>query len=59
MNQYDDLLVDALLDRGFSVDEAVRLIHLQNRLDREQRERDEQLRFSRWINRLFGSAEQA
>jgi len=27
--QYSDLLVDALLDEGFSVDEALRLIQLQ------------------------------
>jgi hypothetical protein len=31
MSQYEDLLIDALLDDGFTLDEAVQLIKLQER----------------------------
>jgi hypothetical protein len=42
MRQYDDLLIDALLDRGFTTEEAQRLIALQDRVERErQRQRSE------------------
>jgi len=37
MNQYEDLLVDALLDYGFTLDEALHLIALQDRIERERR----------------------
>jgi hypothetical protein len=37
MRQYDDLLIDALLDRGFTTEEAQRLIVLQDRVERERR----------------------
>ena len=36
MRQYDDLLIDALLDRGFTTEEAQRLIALQDRVERER-----------------------
>ena len=36
MRQYEDLLIDALLDSGFTVEEAVRLITLQERVDHER-----------------------
>ena len=36
MSQYEDLLIDALLDSGFSLEEAMRLIELQNRIERER-----------------------
>ena len=52
VNQYEDLLVDALLDRGFSVDEALRLIELQNRLERDVREAEERRRFMEWLGRI-------
>ncbi|MGO8946839.1 MAG: hypothetical protein ACLQUY_04055 [Ktedonobacterales bacterium] len=52
MYQYEDLLVDALLDRGFTVDEAMRLIELQNRFERERREEDEQQRFAEWMSEI-------
>jgi hypothetical protein len=52
MNQYEDLLVDALLDRGFSVDEALRLIELQNRLERDRLDAEEIRRFTEWIDRI-------
>ena len=53
MNQYEDLLVDALLDRGFSVDEAERLIELQARIERDRREEEERARFARWMTRII------
>jgi len=49
MHQYEDLLVDALLDRGFAVDEAMRLIELQNRVERERRELEEHQRIAQWL----------
>ncbi|HEY7835409.1 MAG TPA: hypothetical protein VIG30_17670 [Ktedonobacterales bacterium] len=36
MRQYEDLLIDVLLDSGFTVEEAVRLIALQERAERER-----------------------
>jgi hypothetical protein len=33
---YEDLLIDALLDRGFTLQEAERLIALQERVARER-----------------------
>ncbi len=35
-SQYEDLLIDALLDDGFTLDEALRLIELQARWQRER-----------------------
>jgi hypothetical protein len=52
MNQYEDLLVDALLDRGFSVDEALCLIELQNRLERDRLDAEELQRFTEWLDRI-------
>jgi hypothetical protein len=52
MQQYEDLLVDALLDRGFSVDEALRLIELQNRLEKDRLAAEERQRFMEWIARI-------
>jgi hypothetical protein len=48
--QYTDLLIDALLDEGFTVDEAQRLIQLQE--DYEVRRATEETnyhRFVRWL----------
>ncbi len=39
MSQYEDLLIDALLDYGFTLDEAVRLIELQARNDSQHQKR--------------------
>ncbi len=36
MRQYEDLLIDALLDHGFTVEEAERLVALQARVERER-----------------------
>ncbi|MGH2487938.1 MAG: hypothetical protein ACRDHE_18205 [Ktedonobacterales bacterium] len=52
MSQYEDLLIDALLDRGFTVDEAVRLIALQNRVERDRREEEERRQFAQWMARI-------
>jgi hypothetical protein len=52
MNQFEDLLIDALLDRGFTVDEAVRLIALQERVERERQEEEARRRFAQWMARI-------
>jgi DNA-binding transcriptional MerR regulator len=52
-NQYEDLLIDALLDRGFSVEEAERLVELQERVERERRDEEERRDFARWMARLM------
>lgn len=36
MRQYEDLLIDVLLDHGFSIEEAVRLVALQEHAERER-----------------------
>ncbi len=47
--QYHDLLIDALLDKGFTVEEAEHLISLRERLELQQA-REETLRnFIRWL----------
>ena len=47
--QYRDLLIDALLDQGITVDEAEQLISLRERLEL-QRAQEESLRiFARWL----------
>ena len=50
MNQYEDLLVDALLDRGFNVDEALRLIELQDHFEKERRETEKHGSDAPWIS---------
>lgn len=57
VNQYEDLLIDALLDRGFSVEEAVRLIALQERVERERREEEARRRFAQWMARIASGGE--
>ncbi|HEU0002287.1 MAG TPA: hypothetical protein VFQ36_15395 [Ktedonobacteraceae bacterium] len=50
MQQYMDLLIDALLDEGFTVEEASKLIEL--RADYEERKATEETnyhRFARWL----------
>lgn len=37
MSQFEDLLIDALLDDGFTLDEALRLIALQERWYKDHR----------------------
>jgi hypothetical protein len=48
--QYTDLLIDALLDEGFSVEEALRLIQLQVKYEeRLATEETNYHRFVRWL----------
>jgi hypothetical protein len=48
--QYVDLLIDALLDEGFTVEEARRLIHLQEQYEERQvMEETNHHRFIRWL----------
>jgi len=53
MRQYEDLLIDALLDYGFTVEEAQRLIALQVRIERDRRSEWER-QMARW---LYGTNE--
>ncbi len=48
--QYTDLLIDALLDEGFSAEEALRLIQLQEKYEeRQATEETNYHRFARWL----------
>jgi len=50
LQQYIDLLIDALLDEGFTVDEANRLIQLREAYEeRQAREETNYHRFVRWL----------
>lgn len=56
MRQYEDLLIDALLDSGFSLDEALRLIELQNRVEHEREQPAEERVMRAWFESLGGKA---
>ena len=50
MQQYIDLLIDALLDEGFTVEEANRLIQLREKYEeRQATEETNYHRFIRWL----------
>ncbi len=50
MNQYyQDLLIDALLDYGFTLDEALRLLELHERVERERREEETRHELRIWL----------
>lgn len=50
MQQYIDLLIDALLDEGFTVEEANRLIQLREEYEeRQAMEETNYHRFVRWL----------
>ena len=50
MNQhYQDLLIDVLLDYGFTLDEALRLIELHERVERERREEAARAQRESWL----------
>jgi hypothetical protein len=50
MQQYIDLLIDALLDEGFTVDEASKLIQLREQNEvRNARQETNYHRFVRWL----------
>lgn len=46
---YLDLLIDALLDQGFTLGEAERLIALQERVEREINDETQRRAFVRWL----------
>jgi len=46
---YQDLLIDALLDKGFSVDEAEQLIALRERIECQQAQEEALRNFARWL----------
>ncbi len=47
--QYRDLLIDALLDKGFTVDEAEQLVSLRERIECQQAQEDSLRNFARWL----------
>lgn len=47
--QYRDLLIDALLDQGFTVDEAERLVSLRERIECQQAQEDSLHNFTHWL----------
>ncbi len=50
MQQYIDLLIDALLDEGFTVDEASRLIQLREAYEEQRATQETNYhRFIRWL----------
>ncbi len=49
MMQYRDLLIDALMDQDFTLDEAEQLISLRERLERQQLLEEAQRNFARWL----------
>ncbi len=50
MQQYMDLLVDALLDEGFTVEEACKLIQLREQYEEQQATQETNYhRFMRWL----------
>ena len=50
MQQYMDLLIDALLDEGFTVEEASKLIQLREQYeDRKATQETNYHRFVRWL----------
>ncbi len=55
MQQYDDLLIDVLLDEGFTLAEAERLVALQKYAERHHGEWDFSLDYQRWVESNFKS----
>ncbi len=55
MGQYEDLLIDALLDSGFTLEEACRLIALQERYEEEHPWRQEKRQLAEWIDLMGGN----
>jgi len=51
MQKYMDLLVDALLDEGFTVEEACKLIQLREQ--HEERQATEETNYHRFMRWLF------
>jgi hypothetical protein len=55
MGQYEDLLIDALLDSGFTLEEACRLIALQERYEEEHPWQLEKRQLAEWIDLMGGN----
>ncbi len=49
MRQYEDLLIDTLLDFGFTVEEALNLIALEARIERDRRAEWER-QMAQWLS---------
>ena len=49
MMQYRDLLIDALMDQNFTLDEAEQLISLRERLEHQQLQEEAFRNFARWL----------
>jgi hypothetical protein len=49
MQQFQDLLIDALLDQGFTLPEAERLVTLQAHMEGNRRREQQQLECSYWL----------
>jgi hypothetical protein len=49
MMQYRDLLIDALLDQSFTLDEAEQLISLRERLENQRLQEESHRNFARWL----------
>lgn len=49
MMQYRDLLIDALMDQSFTLEEAEQLIALRERLEHQQRQEEAFRNFARWL----------
>jgi len=49
MKQYKDLLIDALLDQGFSLEEAERLIQWREKLDQCRAHEERHRHFAKWL----------
>lgn len=51
MRQHEDLLIDVLLDHGFTLSEAKNLIVLQERIERERRDEERKRGSKEWGSR--------
>ncbi|HLZ60257.1 MAG TPA: hypothetical protein VKR06_25190 [Ktedonosporobacter sp.] len=49
MMQYRDLLIDALLDQRFTLDEAEQLISLRERFEQQKLQEESHRNFARWL----------
>ncbi len=49
MMQYRDLLIDALMDQDFTLDEAEQLIALRERVERQRLQEEALRNFARWL----------
>lgn len=56
MRQYEDLLIDVLLDCGFTLDEAFRLIALQERYEEEHSWQRDTRQLAEWIDLMGGKS---